>query len=143
MYSSILLPTDGSEGASEAIGVALSLAQQYDADVHALFVIDERFVATEYDVVVEDAESDGERALDDVGRRGEDAGVGVEKHLRTGIPHEEILDAIGDYGTDLVVMGKHGRTGFDRFLHLGSVTERVVQGSQVQVLTVPVGDRET
>lgn len=140
MYSTILLPTDGSEGASEAVGVGLSLAQQYDAAAHALFVVDERFAATDYDVVREDAESEAERALDDVGRRGEDAGVDVEKHLRYGIPHDQILDAIDDYGADLVVMGKHGRTGLERFLHVGSVTERVVQGSQVQVLTVPVGE---
>ncbi|MFB6269735.1 MAG: universal stress protein [Halobacterium sp.] len=142
MYSTILLPTDGSEGASEAVDAGLRVAEQYGAVVHALFVVDERFVATDYDMVREDAEDEGERALDDVGRRGEAAGVAVEKHLRRGVPHTEILDAVGDYGADLVVMGKHGRTGLDRFLNLGSVTERVVTGSPVQVLTVPIGDGE-
>ncbi|CQH57637.1 UspA domain protein [Halobacterium hubeiense] len=138
MYSTILVPTDGSEGASEAVGVALALAERFDAEVHALFVVDERFVATDYDLVVEEAETEAERALDAAGEQGAAAGVGVEKHLRTGLPHEEILDAADDYGADLVVMGKHGRSGLDRFLSVGSVTERVVRRAEVQVTTVPV-----
>lgn len=142
MYSSILVPTDGSESAAEAITAAATLADRFDAAVHALFVVDERFVADDYDIVVEEAEREGERALDRAGRLGADAGVDVEKHLRRGIPHEEILDAADAYGADLVVMGKHGRTGIDRFLHLGSVTERVVRASEIQVLTVPLSGSE-
>jgi nucleotide-binding universal stress UspA family protein len=138
VYSTILAPTDGSAGASEAVGVALALAERFDAEVHALFVVDERFVATEFDLVVEEAQAEAERALDAAGKRGEDAGVAVEKHLRTGLPHEEILDAADDYGADLVVLGKHGRSGLDRFLSVGSVTERVVRRAEVQVTTVPV-----
>jgi nucleotide-binding universal stress UspA family protein len=138
VYSTILVPTDGSEGAAEAVRVGLTLADRFDAEVHALFVVDERFVATDYDLVVEEAETEAERALDRAGRQGEDAGVAVEKHLRTGLPHEEILDATEDYDADLVVMGKHGRSGLDRFLNVGSVTERVVRRAEVQVTTVPV-----
>jgi nucleotide-binding universal stress UspA family protein len=138
VYSTILVPTDGSEGASEAIRVGLALAERFDAEVHALFVVDERFVATEFDLVVEEAHAEAERALDRAGRQGEDADVTVEKHLRTGLPHEEILDAAGDYDADLVVIGKHGRSGLDRFLNVGSVTERVVRRAEVQVTTVPV-----
>ncbi|GAA0285149.1 universal stress protein [Halobacterium noricense] len=138
MYSTILVPTDGSEGASEAVGVGLALAERFDAEVHALYVVDERFVATEFDLVVEEAHAEAERALDHAGRQCEDGGIIVEKHLRTGLPHEEILDAAGDYDADLVVMGKHGRSGLDRFLSVGSVTERVVRRAEVQVTTVPV-----
>lgn len=138
MYSTLLLPTDGSEGADEAIDAGLALATRFDAAVHVLFVIDERFVDTDHDAPVERAEREAERALDRAGERGADAGVDVEKHLRTGIPHEEILRAIDDYGADVVILGKHGRTGLDRFLHLGSVTDRVVRAAPVHVLTVPV-----
>lgn len=137
MYSTILVPTDGSDGAAAALGTALGLAAEFDAAVHALFVVDERFVATEYDAPVEEAEREGEAVLDRAGERGREAGIAVEKHLRTGVPHEEIVGAVDDYGADLVVMGKHGRTGLDRFLNLGSVAERVVRAAPVQVLTVP------
>jgi len=41
-----------------------------------------------------------------------------------------------DYGSDLVVMGTHGRTGLDRFASTGSVTERVVRVTTVPRLVV-------
>lgn len=138
MYATILVPTDGSDGANGAVETGLTLAARFDAAFHALYVVDERFVAAEYDAAVEEAEREGERALDDAGRAGAAAGVDVEKHLRRGIPHEEILDAADDYGADLVVVGRVGRTGLDRFLNLGSVADRVVRASPVQVLTVPL-----
>ncbi|WP_254544934.1 universal stress protein [Halomarina pelagica] len=141
MYSNLLLPTDGSEGAAEAIEVGLKIAQRFDSVVHALYVIDRRFVATDYDPVVEEAESEAEQALDWVGKLGAEQGIPIEKHLRTGIPHEEILGAIVAYDIDLVVMGTHGRTGIDRLVHLGSVTERVVRAAPVHVITVPLRPR--
>ncbi|MCH7662174.1 MAG: universal stress protein, partial [Euryarchaeota archaeon] len=39
MYENILVPTDGSEQASEATPHALDLAENYDATVHALCVV--------------------------------------------------------------------------------------------------------
>ena len=141
MYASILLPTDGSDGAQAGVRAGLALAAERDSTVHALFVIDERRVRREYDLVVEDAEEEAERAVERVEDAGREVGVEVEKHVRWGIPHEEIIDAISEYDVDLVAMGTHGRTGFDRLVHLGSVTERVVRRSPVEVLTVPIDPR--
>ena len=141
MYDVVLLPTDGSEGASIAVEAGLALAAGSDAAVHALYVVDERRVLDEYDLAVEAAEAEAERALEDVERAGEARGLAVDLHLRRGVPHEEILAAVEAYGADVVVMGTHGRTGLDRLLHLGSTTARVVRASPVQVLVVPLGDR--
>ncbi len=138
MYDSILLPTDGSEGAQAGVRAGLELAAESDATVHTLYVIDERHVTREYDYVVEDAEEEAEQAVERVEAAAREMGVEVEKHVRWGIPHEEILDAITAYDVDLVTMGTHGRTGLDRLLHLGSVTERVVRQSSVKILTVPI-----
>lgn len=140
MFDTILLPTDGSEGARVAIQTAIDYASAFDATIHALYVVDERFVEDEYDVVVERAEQRAERALDEVAELAANGGVPVKRHLRRGSPHEQILDAIGDYGADVVVMGTHGRTGLDRFVHLGSTTERVVRHADVPVVTVPLDD---
>lgn len=109
-----------------------------EAEVHALFVVDESHVMGEFDAAVEAAEVRAERALDAAAREGSERSVAVEKHLRRGVPHREILEAIERYGVDLVVMGTNGRTGVDRLVHLGSVTERVVRGSPVHVLVVPL-----
>lgn len=138
MYDTILLPTDGSEGSRVAIETAAQYAAAFDAVVHALYVIDERFVEDEYDMVVERSESRGETALDEAAAIGDEYGIDVEKHLRRGKPHEQILDAIDDYDAEVVIMGTHGRTGLDRFVHLGSVTERVVRYADISVVTVPL-----
>jgi nucleotide-binding universal stress UspA family protein len=54
--------------------------------------------------------------------------------LEAGVPATEIVRLARD-GFDLVVLGTHGRTGFQHAL-LGSVAERVVRRSPVPVLTV-------
>jgi len=47
-----------------------------------------------------------------------------------------ILTYVEEHDIDLVVVGTHGRTGFDRYV-LGSVTEHLVRTSPIPVLTVP------
>lgn len=141
MYGTILVPTDGSDGSMAAVEHAVDLAAAFDAAVHALYVVDQTYPAvSKYDFVTEEEEETGETALDAVVAAGEEAGVAVERHLRRGVPHEEILAAVDDYGADLVVMGTHGRTGLDRVAHAGSTTERVVRLAEVPVLTVDIGD---
>jgi nucleotide-binding universal stress UspA family protein len=136
MYDTILVPTDGSDPSREAADHAVDIASQYGAAVHGLFVVDQTGPGGHWDMVVEDEEERGEQALDALGALGEEAGVTVEKHLRRGRPHEEIVDAADDYGADLVVMGTHGRTGLDRLKTPGSTTERVVRLTTVPVLVV-------
>ena len=136
MYDEILLPTDGSAGIEAAIENACYVAALADARIHALFVVDELVAgAAEWDMVVEREEARGEEAVEAVAAAAAARDVPVEKHLRRGRPHEEILEAIDEYGVDVVVMGTHGRTGFDRFVTAGSVAERVVRHSEVPVMT--------
>lgn len=136
MYDEILCPTDGSGGSDAAVEHACHLGELADARVHALFVVDEGIAGADgWDVVVEREEERGERALDAVAAAGTERGVPVERHLRRGRPHEEILDAADDYEVDLIVMGTRGRTGVGRFLAAGSVAERVVRHSEAPVLT--------
>jgi nucleotide-binding universal stress UspA family protein len=79
----------------------------------------------------------------------------VVTESRTGVPididvieaseaatvHGEILAQAERLGADLIVMGTHGRSGFERLL-LGSVTEKVLRTSKQPVLTVGVHDAE-
>lgn len=51
-------------------------------------------------------------------------------------PAAHIVEVSGRIEADLVVLGTHGRSGFERLL-LGSVTEKVVRMSKVPVVTVP------
>ena len=137
MFETILLATDGSDAAMNATGTALELADRFDATLHALFVIDHRFVAHEFDAVVEKAEAEGENALEQVEAEAETVGRDVTLHLRRGIPHDEIIDAIDDYGADLVVVAATGASGLDRVVNLGSTAERVIRRASVHVMVAP------
>ena len=142
MYDNLLLPTDGSDGTVTVAAHIGSLAQRYDATVHALSVVDtrNRFEGPSMgfgNQTWEDAERErAERAVDDaVGALPDD--VAVERHVESGVPHAEILDYADAAGVDVIVMGTHGRTGIDRYL-IGSIAERVVRQSPVPVLTVRI-----
>jgi len=64
------------------------------------------------------------------------AGVPVDALASAGDPVHEILSHADRLGTDLIVLGTHGLSGF-RHLVLGSVTEKVLRRAACPVLTVP------
>ena len=133
MYSDILIPTDGSPGAQEAIEHGLEIAQQYEATVHALYVIDTR--VSRSGPLLESLQLEGRKAVRDLEVAGTQAGVTVVTEVVEGVPPQEILEYSAMQGIDLIVMGTQGRTGIDRFV-MGSVAERVVRHSPVPVLMV-------
>jgi len=59
----------------------------------------------------------------------------VTGHVRVGAAAKAIVQLATDISADLVVVGTHGRTGFDRLL-FGSVAEKVVRTAPCPVLTV-------
>jgi len=136
VYDRILAPTDGSDPSNRGVDRAIKLAEQFDAAVHALYVVDQAR-AGDWDIVVERQEAEGESALDAAAERADAAGVELEKHLRRGSPAEEILEFVAEADTGLIVMGTHGRSGIDRIRHAGSTTERVIRGATIPVLAVP------
>jgi nucleotide-binding universal stress UspA family protein len=144
VYDEILVPTDGSAAAERAIEHAVDLAGRYDARIHAFYVVDtSAYAALEGagTAVVDALEEQGTEAVDRVIEAAEDAGVPVERVVREGSPHRNILEYIDEADIDLVVMGTHGRQGIDRYL-LGSVTERVVRSAPVPVLTIRMDEDE-
>jgi nucleotide-binding universal stress UspA family protein len=66
------------------------------------------------------------------------SGIGIETVIREGDAAAEILACADTLNPDLLVMGTHGRTGFERLV-LGSVTEKVLRKASAPVLTVPRG----
>ncbi len=62
--------------------------------------------------------------------------------VEAGEPSDTILQIAKDGGTDLIVMGTHGRTGLSRLL-IGSVAEAVLRRSTCPVLTVRVPSKTT
>ena len=65
-----------------------------------------------------------------------DSAFKVVPRTVSGYVEDEILLRIREWQPDLVVVGTHGRSGFERFL-LGSVTARIVRDGGSNVLVVP------
>ncbi|KOX92410.1 universal stress protein UspA [Haloarcula rubripromontorii] len=133
MYDDILVPTDGSYGANAALEHGIEIASQWDATLHALYVVDTRLARS--GPLLETLRDEGRQAVRDVEVAGTQAGLTVVTEIAEGNPHEEILSYVSEHGIDMVIMGTHGRTGLDRVV-MGSVAERVVRRSPVPVLTV-------
>ena len=143
MYETILFPTDGSDPSFRALDHALDLADAYGATLHALYVVDTTYPYADFDGGSIDPEplfralrEEGERTLDEVEERADDAGIPLVSATReSGYVHRAILEYADENDVDVIVMGTHGRRGLDRWI-LGSVTERVVRTADVPVLTV-------
>ena len=142
MYETILVPTDGSEGTNEAVRNALDIAAAYDATVHALSVVDISYPYSGFsgtinrDRAIDELESRGRRAVDEIVEQAEEAGVDAVPVVRKSkTVREAILEYADETDADVIVMGTHGRTGLGRYM-LGSVTEFVVRSANVPVLTV-------
>lgn len=139
MYDSILVATDGSDSAATAIDHAIALAQRFDAPLYGIAVVDER---TEYDTGIVDPDEARrhleERAagwLADLEATATDGDVSVETTVRSGVPHEEILEYAAERGAGAIVLGSRGRSSFKGAL-LGSTVDRVVRMADRPVLVV-------
>jgi nucleotide-binding universal stress UspA family protein len=144
MYDRILLPTDGSAASEAATDHALWLAEQADATLAAVSVVDSRVYRSadtdQQSEISETLERDATEAVEAVADHAEGAGVACETAVLDGVPDTEILRYADEVDADLLVMGTHGRTGRERLANLGSVTERVVTGADRPTLVVTVDD---
>ncbi|GAB3670943.1 universal stress protein [Halopiger thermotolerans] len=147
MFDTVVVATDGSESVKRAVDVALDLAERFDAEVHALSVVDVSEVDASPEQLREELrtalETHADAALGTVEDR---ADREVKTAIREGRPAAEICEYAREIDADLVATGTRGRHGENRLL-LGSVAERVVRTSPVPVLTVrqlePAGDEGT
>jgi nucleotide-binding universal stress UspA family protein len=139
MYQSILIPTDGSQGARRGMQHGLDLAEQYGADVHVLHVINEGRWDTpalsSVELSFEKIEAFGDQAVREIVEEAERRGLNVEHSRVRGTPYEKILSYAADHDVDLIVMGRRGIHGRES-PHLGSTTNRVLKAADVPVMPV-------
>ncbi|RKD88980.1 universal stress protein [Halopiger aswanensis] len=144
MFTTVLVPTDGSSGAEVAIAHATELGQTYGAAIHALYVVDTgaepaALETDQRETLREPSERRGREATIRITDRAEAHDLPAVREVREGTPHREILAYAAEQDIDLIAMGTHGRTGPDR-ARLGSTTERVLTRSDAPVLSVRLGE---
>ena len=144
MFRSIVVGTDGSDTATQAVRQAIELASSVGARIELVSayepVSDARL--REESIVVprdlhwminprEDVLATLEAAAGEIRA----AGVEVEVFARQGDPADAILDVAEERGSDLIVVGNKGMTGAKRFL-LGSVPNKVSHHAPCSVLII-------
>lgn len=150
-FNRILIAVEDSPYSEKAIKVGFDLAVATGAFVALVNVMDPP--ATSYTgdpllgqqpLILPEISEMQEEASRSVLQRFGDAWKG-EKVLTTfsviGNPRVEILATAEDWRADLIILGTHGRTGFDHFIS-GSVAEGVARRSLCPVLIVPHKDAE-
>lgn len=135
----ILVPTDGSETAREAGRFAAELAKCEAAEVVVLGVVHPRqWGDTTAYADMTRLRADVERTVSEQVAEIAEAGVkAAGRTTETEQVHAAIRQTAEETGADLILMGAHGRAGLERAM-LGSVADRVVQGSRVPVMLVPM-----
>jgi nucleotide-binding universal stress UspA family protein len=144
MFRSILVGTDGSETATEAVRQAVGLAEKLGAKLHVVSAYEpvpaqrlseERRNAPEDLQWTINPREDIDATLAAAAEIAGQAGVPVEVHARQGDPADAILDVAEEQGSDLVIVGNKGMTGAKRFL-LGSVPNKVSHHAPCSVLII-------
>jgi nucleotide-binding universal stress UspA family protein len=135
----ILHPTDFSECSDYAFRLACALARAHGARIHVLHVGRHPVISPVEGVVPPEPERYQEELTEKLrGMRAQAPDVPVEHQLLfVADPAAEILRVARQLGSDLIVMGTHGRTGLGRLL-MGSVATQVVRRASCPVVTVKV-----
>jgi universal stress protein A len=140
-FKRILVPTDYSELSLAALEYATTFSQMFRAQIFMLHTLDTipvlplDAVDLTTETVIYETEKNARNDLHTfvTSRVGEIPNL-VEV-VRKGVAADEIVKFAKEESIDLIVMATHGRSGLAHVL-LGSVAEKVIQRSQVPVLTV-------
>jgi nucleotide-binding universal stress UspA family protein len=145
-YKRILVPVDGSPTSNSGLDEALRLARAGGSKIRLLHIIDDTLAFNSPDgagvnYVLDALRGSARQALKDAGDRVRRAKLEAESGLVenfTGRVADAIVEQAKRWRADVIVMGTHGRRGFDRLL-IGSNAELVVRHSHIPVLLVPAG----
>lgn len=136
IYEHILVATDSSEYSEAAVDYAINLAKRCDAKLTVLHVATiDPSIGMIWETVKDIVMTRMGDMLEDVKKKAEKEGVRVNTILEKGIPSEVIIKVSKREDVDVIVMGSHGHTKIGKIV-IGSVTERVIEGSWCPVLVI-------
>ncbi len=144
MFESIVVGTDGSETAAEAVRQATALAARLGARMHIVSAYEPVPAGRLRDEVKQvppdlqwlvNPREDVDATLRTAAAAAREGGVESVTYARQGDPADAILDVAEEQAADLIVVGNKGMTGARRFL-LGSVPNRVSHHAPCSVLII-------
>lgn len=136
----ILVATDFSDTADHALDYAIALAGKLGAKLYLVnaialptFAMVPELGVAATSTMLDGLVVDSQKALEKL--IAAKAPTKIHTLMRTGDPRDVIVDTAAEVGSDLIVMGTHGRRGVTRAL-LGSVAEGVLRQASCPVLTI-------
>jgi nucleotide-binding universal stress UspA family protein len=129
----ILYATDFSTYSNQAYFHAVALAENHGASLTILFVYAPGFGTPDIKIKGGSNPDYWRQQLEQI--RPVDGRIPVQHVFLEGDPADEIVRYAQNTGTDLIVMGTHGRSGLERLL-MGSVAEKVMREAPCSVLVV-------
>jgi nucleotide-binding universal stress UspA family protein len=144
MFKSIVVGTDGSDTATQAVRQAVDLARSVGAKlelVSAYEPVSSQRLSEERRQAPEDLQwainprEDVDATLEAAAEIARGAGVAVDVYPRQGDPADAVLDVAEEREADLIIVGNKGMTGAKRFL-LGSVPNKVSHHAPCSVLII-------
>jgi nucleotide-binding universal stress UspA family protein len=138
MYKRILVPVDGTPQSTAALQEALKFAGACGSALRLVYVCEAlSYTLAEGPIDLADAvRRQGQQVLDEAVAKAREAGVSAERALIEA-GDQRVAAVIAEEavrsGSDLIMMGTHGRRGFEHFM-LGSVAEGVLRRATVPVL---------
>jgi nucleotide-binding universal stress UspA family protein len=148
MYRKILVPTDGSACAQHAVHEAVELAKAIDAEITFLYALENPLTtgtaspeALPYSAQLwDDLKGMADEALQAATAIAESSGVhATAVRVDNRAPVQAILEAEPEH--DLVIMGTHGRRGFNRWM-FGSVAEGALRRAKRPFLLIRSSEAE-
>ncbi len=141
----ILVPTDFSKEAENALKVAAQLAKKYDSEIFLMNLLELPFDTASSDAGIKRGGQDLPESLlfmrlahqrfQKLLEADYLQGLNVTDTVEFREAFEGIIDGIEKYNADLIVMGSAGASGMQEFF-VGSNTEKVVRNAEVPVLVV-------
>ncbi len=141
-FNKILFATDLTEFSEHAFDCAVTLAEEFNAKLLILHVINQPidlqgFYAPHisFEAIEKEIAISAEKMLDSFCENNIKSHVNYEKFVLSGIPDVEIVMKANLEKVDLIVIGTHGRAGVDHFL-FGSTAEKVIRKAVCPVMIV-------
>jgi nucleotide-binding universal stress UspA family protein len=143
IFKNILVPYDGSKCSYHAFGVAIDIAKKYNSKIKIVTCLERDFRTPWYgpdsrvkDTLLKNQKKAVEKNFLRLKEHAKKSQVSISSKI---IVVQSIVKSLLSFATsnrvDLIIMGSHGRTGFDKLL-LGSVANGISQKARCPVLII-------
>jgi nucleotide-binding universal stress UspA family protein len=141
-FSKILVPFDGSSYSLKAFKMALDIAKKHNSKIYVITCLEKENLGAWYidkrinKQILKDAKNYAKSALSKLEENAKKSNIQISIHIEeTKSITKKIIDFVESKKINLVIIGSHGQTGFNRII-LGSVSNKVSQLAKCPVLII-------